>query len=141
MWGACCRCCCCVCDAQGKPAQAKGQDRLGGRSRIKVEEDNPYLYLSEVCVCAICADYVAAIQCQAHAACCPMPCTETETELKGVEVAASRRKVQSTAGRLAWLPCGCTPSPLPHVHACVCRRIELEGTAEGEGQAVTLSDL
>lgn len=38
-------------DAQGKPAQAKGQDRLGGRSRIKVEEDNPYLYLSEVCLC------------------------------------------------------------------------------------------
>ena len=37
-----------MCVLQGKPAQAKGQDRLGGRSRIKVEEDNPYLYLSEV---------------------------------------------------------------------------------------------
>lgn len=37
---------CCI--LQGKPAQVKGQDRLGGRSRIKVEEENIYLYLSEV---------------------------------------------------------------------------------------------
>lgn len=37
--------------SQGKPAQAKGQDRLGGRSRIKVEEENIYLYLSEVRDC------------------------------------------------------------------------------------------
>ena len=37
------------CVLQGKPAQVKGQDRLGGRSRIKVEEENIYLYLSEVC--------------------------------------------------------------------------------------------
>lgn len=32
---------------QGKP-QAKGLDRLGGRSRIKIEEDDPYSYLPDV---------------------------------------------------------------------------------------------
>lgn len=42
-----------VCCLQGKPTQAKGQDRLGGRSRIKVEEENIDLYLSEVCVLVV----------------------------------------------------------------------------------------